>query len=286
MTAALLRGQMVDIGDRRRLRAVPAGPPDAQPLILLEHGAFGCAADWGVVQGRLSAKGYRSLAYDRAGMGLSDPGPPPRDGLAAAADLEALLAALGETAPLVLVGHSMGGLMVRHFACKHAERVLGVVLVDAMTPEVINLPAGAQAIAAFARVLKLAAFSARFGVMRPVSLVTHDLIGLEGAAKAEKRAIHGSGPHARGAAEEVANWAAFSELAGAGEIPRSLPVAVITAGGERKMAWLKALQVKAAEASAHGYVEHVAGSTHASVLGRRFADPVVRGVEHVLRARA
>jgi hypothetical protein len=31
-------------------------------------------------------------------------------------------------------------------------------------------------------------------------------------------------------------------------------------------------------------VEHVAGSNHASLLGRRFADPIVRGVEHVLAA--
>ena len=186
----------------------------------------------------------------------------------------------------MLVGHSMGGLYVRHYAVTRSGRVLGVVLVDAMTPEVIGLPAGAQAIGSFSALLRLAAVGARVGLMRPVALITHDLIGLEGEAKAEKRRIHGSSAHARWAAEEVANWTATSQLAGAAEFPPQLPVAAITAGGERKRPWLKRLQAAPALASEHGYLEHVAGSTHASVLGRRFADPVVRGVEHVLRAAA
>ncbi len=37
----------------------------------------------------------------------------------------------------MLVGHSMGGLMVRRFALSHPEQVVGVVLVDAVTPEVL-----------------------------------------------------------------------------------------------------------------------------------------------------
>ena len=75
------RGRLVDIGGRR-IRATPAGPQSDRPLIVLECGAFGCAADWAVVQEKLAAKGLRSLAYDRAGLGYSDPGPEPRDGRA------------------------------------------------------------------------------------------------------------------------------------------------------------------------------------------------------------
>ena len=75
------RGQLVDIGGRR-LRMVRAGPQGAEPLILLECGAFGCAADWAEVQHRLATKGLASLAYDRAGLGFSEPGPKPRDGAA------------------------------------------------------------------------------------------------------------------------------------------------------------------------------------------------------------
>lgn len=275
------RGERTDLGGRS-LRIVRAGPPGAQPLVFLEHGAFGCAADWAVVQERLAAKGLRSLAYDRAGLGHSDAGPRPRDGRAIVADAERLLERLGEDGPLVLVGHSMGGLMVRLFALTRPDRVVGLVLVDAMTPDVIRLPAGREAIGSFAGVLRLAGVGADLGLMGPVSLITGNLIGLTGQAAVEKRRIHASAPHARGAADEVASWAATSEQAGAAELPPSLPVAVITAGAERRRPWLKKLQTVPALASEHGYVEHVARATHASLLGPRFADPVVRGVEHVL----
>src|SRR5580698_8596805 len=113
------RGEMVDVGGRR-LRMVRAGPAAGdRPTIVLEHGAFGCASDWAVVQERLAAKGLSSLAYDRAGLGHSEPGPKPRDGASIVADLAALLRETGEPGPYVLAGHSMGGLMVRLYALTH-----------------------------------------------------------------------------------------------------------------------------------------------------------------------
>ena len=279
-----MRGEFVDIGGRR-LRMVRAGPPEARPLIVLEHGAFGCAADWAVVQERLAAKGFRSLAYDRAGLGHSDPGPEPRDGHAIVADLAALLRALGERQPVVLVGHSMGGLMVRLFALTHPKQVLGVVLVDAVTPDIMNLPAGPPSIRAFSRLLKVAKFAAGLGLMRPVAWLTHNLIGLTSEARAEKRRIHGSASHARWASAEVDFWPTTSDQAGEQEFPPKLPIAVITAGAERVALALKTVQAIPALNSRHGYVEHVAGAKHASLLGLRFADPIVRGVEQVLAAR-
>jgi pimeloyl-ACP methyl ester carboxylesterase len=275
------RGELVDVGGHR-LRVVRAGPAGAQPLVVLEHGAFGCAADWAVVQARLAAKGYRSLAYDRAGLGHSEPGPEPRDGRAIVADLASLLRALDEPGPVVLVGHSMGGLMVRLFALTHPDLVLGVVLVDAITPDLMQMRGGPGMVRAFWRLLRVTRFVARFGLMRPISLVTHNLIGLTGEAAQEKRRIHGSAPHAHWAAQEVAYWPATSDQAAETEFPPELPIAVITAGAEPGAPALKAIQAIPAIASRHGYVEHVAGARHASLLGLRFADPIVRGVEQVL----
>jgi pimeloyl-ACP methyl ester carboxylesterase len=277
-----VRGEFIDIGGRR-LRVVRAGP-SAGPLVVCEHGAFGCAADWAVVQEKLVAKGLRSLAYDRAGMGFSDPGPAPRDGRAANADVAALLDALGESRPVVLVGHSMGGLSSRLFALTYPGRVSGLVLVDAVTPDALELPGVPAAVAAFGQLLRLASVAGRAGLMVPVALFTGNLIGLTGEAKPEKRRIHASPVHARWAAEEVLMWPTTSALAGAAELPQDLPVAVVTAGAAHTRKPLKAIQETPARRSRHGHIDHVARCNHANLLGPRFADAIVRGVEHVLAA--
>ena len=286
MTRIAFRGDRVDIGGRA-LRVLRAGPVVADrkgPLVVCEHGAFGCGTDWAVVQAKLAARGLSSLAYDRAGIGHSDPAPAPRDGRAINDDLEALLGALGETGPILLVGHSMGGLMVRLFALERARAVAGIVFVDAVTPEVLGLPGATPAINAFGAILRAVSHGARLGMMVPVSYLTGNLIGLPTEAAAEKRRIHASAPHARGAAAEVTAWPATSRLAGAAELPTDLPIAVITAGPPAARGPIKALQEKPAKLARQGHIEHVTQSTHANVLGPRFADAIVRGVEHVLAA--
>ena len=275
------RGEFAEL-DGRRLRYVLAGPAAARPTIVLEHGAFGCASDWQVVQDRLAAKGLKSLAYDRAGLGHSDPGPTPRDGHAIVADLAALLDALGEAEPVVLVGHSMGGLMVRLFALTHPRRVLGLVLVDAVTPEVMASAVGAHAVRAFRQMLRITTHTARLGLHRPIALVAGDRIRLDPEASAEKRRIWGSASHARWASAEVDQWPVTSDQAKVRDLPVRLPVAVVTAGGAETATVLKEIQMIPAIASRSGYIEHVPGATHASLLGRHFADPIVRGAEHVL----
>ena len=87
---AAWRGAMAELGERR-LRYVLAGPDASpRPLVVLEAGSFGFSADWAAVQAKLAAEGLRSIAYDRAGLGQSDPGPAPRDSRAIVTDLEAL----------------------------------------------------------------------------------------------------------------------------------------------------------------------------------------------------
>jgi pimeloyl-ACP methyl ester carboxylesterase len=278
------RGQRIDIGGRS-LRVVRAGPvASAAPLIVCEHGAFGCATDWAVVQEKLAHKGLRSLAYDRAGLGHSDAGPAPRDGRAINDDLEALLEALGEIGPIILCGHSMGGLMVRLFALERERPLAGLVLVDAVTPDVFGLPGGPQAIRGFGRLLQAVSHGAKLGLMVPVSFVSGNLIGLPGAAALEKRRIHAGAPHAHAAAAEVMAWPDTSRMAGAVDLPVELPVAVVTAGQVRSRQALKTIQEAPAVRSRAGFIEHVEPATHANLLGPRYADAVIRGVEHVLKA--
>ena len=245
------RGEQVDIGGRR-LRVVRAGSPSDAPMIVFECGAFGCAADWAVVQDRLAVQGLSSLAYDRAGLGYSDPGPPPRDGHAIAADLE-LLRHLGIEGPLLMVGHSMAGLLLRVFIGRNQDRVAGLVLVDAVTPETIENPAAARAIAGFQGALNLVGRYAGLGFMRPVAWVVGDKIGLEGEASKEKRHIYGLASHARWAAEEVSQWGPTScQGRDIGNYPPDLPVAVVSAGAVPMSAALTSLQAAPARASRKG----------------------------------
>lgn len=260
-----------------------AGPARSEaPLIVCIHGAFGCASDWAVVQGLLAKSGLRSVAFDRAGMGHSDPPPAPQDGEAAVGDVAAALEALGERGPVAIVGHSMGGLFARLLAARLGSRVRGLVFVDAMTPEIMESRAGAAFVGAFTGLLRLTTVAANVGLMRPVAHFTGNLIGLSGEALAEKRRIHGSASHARWSMEEVALWAATSRQAAAAPLPPELPVAVVTAGARQHA--LKAVQELAAKGSARGRIEHVAGCNHSNLLGPRFAAAVLRGVDHVLRA--
>jgi len=80
------------------------------------------------------AKITRVCTYDRAGMGYSEAGPLPRTAEQFAKELHTLLQRAGIPGPYVLVGHSLGGLMVRVFVHEYAANVAGVVLIESMCP--------------------------------------------------------------------------------------------------------------------------------------------------------
>jgi pimeloyl-ACP methyl ester carboxylesterase len=277
------RGEFIALGDRR-LHVVRAGPERQGPLVLLEAGSFGFSVDWTVVQAQLAAKGLRSLAYDRAGMGLSDAGPGPRDGLAIARDLEALLAALDETGPLTLVGHSMAGLHVCLFAGRNRERVTGLVLVDAVTPWMAERARARRVAALYQRFAAGAAVAARASLLKPFS-VLGDTIGLEGDAARHKRWAFADAAHNRTSAEEVARWpACVAQALAAGPLDQTWPVAVITAGG--RLPQRDQMIAGAAPAATEAWVRNLPDARHATLLGPRFAHVIVEGVEHVLKPRA
>jgi len=280
-------GTYVDIGGRK-LRLVCAGPPSAadtarKSTVWMEAGAFGLAADFAAIQEKLTAAGIRSCAYDRAGMGWSDPGPEPRDSEAIVSDLEKLIAASGERGPFILMGHSMAGLHTRLFAARNPDKVAGLVLIEATTPEQIDSPGTAKFLSAFTTISRVAAVSATVGTTLPLYYAAGDRIGLPPQGSAEKRHAYVSGRHARTAANEVVNWprSAVQARAAAPYDPK-WPVAVIVAGGRgRGSEWNDAR--RAPERASHaGMFEAVDGASHTTILGRTHGEAVVRGVEHVL----
>ncbi|MCW2545075.1 MAG: hypothetical protein JWM40_2627 [Frankiales bacterium] len=95
--------------------------------VVLEAGLTGAASSWCLVQPRLSSQ---VLAVSRAGYGGSSP-VRRRSAHDSVDDLCCVLDALGITGPLVLVGHSWGGLLMRLLAARRPTQVVGLLLVDA-----------------------------------------------------------------------------------------------------------------------------------------------------------
>ncbi len=129
-----LPGALVDIGDRTLFLACQGS---GSPTVILESGLNDGAAAWSAVQREIGAS-LHVCSYDRANLpgGASERASGTetetlRPASALTADLHALLESAGVPGPYVLVGHSVGGLLVRHFAATYPDEVVGMVLIDA-----------------------------------------------------------------------------------------------------------------------------------------------------------
>ena len=284
------RGQ-VNLGGRM-LRWVESGT--GTPTVVLIAGRNDTALSWGPVLAALGGRA-RAVAYDRAGLGDSDPDLRTPSTERAVADLSRLISMVSP-GPCLVAGHSYGGLLALLLAASHPAQIAGLVLVDPALPGLLDwMPRPAR------RVLSAATRA------RPVALYATGRL----RSTTRRRAIHASQafggdpriqalvtdaylasadwPHARAAYREGRGIAA-SESA----IRRSLPVPaapdrpavvraaqaapaaprlpmVVLSATEGRPAWLRrrwtALQ---AELAAERGARHVvaAGSGHAVPLDR------------------
>lgn len=110
----------------RTLRWIEAGSGD--PVVVLEAalGEPASLAYAGVLAA--VAEHARVIAYDRAGIGASDPAPQ-LTVTTQVSDLAAIAEAAGD-APCLLAGHSWGGLLVLLAAAQHPDLIAGLVLID------------------------------------------------------------------------------------------------------------------------------------------------------------
>jgi pimeloyl-ACP methyl ester carboxylesterase len=100
------------------------------PTVVFESGLGDGKEVWAPVFRALS-RHSRVLAYDRAGYGESAGSDLPRNGRQMVEELRALLQTENFPAPYILVGHSLGGTLVKLFVRMYPAEVAGVVLVDA-----------------------------------------------------------------------------------------------------------------------------------------------------------
>jgi pimeloyl-ACP methyl ester carboxylesterase len=101
---------MVSVG-RQRLHVVSAGT--GTPAVLFEAGVASSSLSWARVIPDL-ATFTRACAYDRAGLGWSDPARGPRSVAGMLGELRGVIAHAKRAtgAPCVLVGHSFGAFLV------------------------------------------------------------------------------------------------------------------------------------------------------------------------------
>jgi pimeloyl-ACP methyl ester carboxylesterase len=171
LRATVLAAAALILAGASSARAQPAsnlfvdcrGQPTASPTVILESGAFGTSADWDLVLDDLAKEG-KVCAYDRAGVGAS----PARDGtedvVSIAHELAGLLDALGETRPVILVGHSNGALYAETFAALWPGRVAGLVYVNGVTSNDISDPLLLADLRRERRLSNLAATAAGLGL--------------------------------------------------------------------------------------------------------------------------
>lgn len=125
-----------------------AAPQAGRPTLVLLSGMGVPAASWFTAQDDPHLAGMMRdpvflapgvsdltgvLAYDRAGQGDSTPPAGPRGLDDALAELEAVLGAC-TSGPVMLLGHSLGGLIAFEFARRDPARVAGLVLLDSSHP--------------------------------------------------------------------------------------------------------------------------------------------------------
>lgn len=158
---------LVDVGNGRSIYAKCAGR--GSPTVVLIAGKGNGAQDWQDVlapgdpahdapgddipwgMGTLGpspaavfpsvARFTRVCTYDRPdvrvdGPDITTPRPQPHTVDLDVSDLHALLTALGEPTPYVLVAHSYGGLVANLFARTYPQAVGGLVMVDTVTPRI------------------------------------------------------------------------------------------------------------------------------------------------------
>jgi pimeloyl-ACP methyl ester carboxylesterase len=265
-TAAVMgRHRHVDVSGTL-LHVWTGGTPGSLPPLVFEAGNGSTLEVWGLIAERLAPQ-LQMLSYERAGVGASEGGggnAPDPDMVVAR--LAGLLDALPQRRPVILVGHSLGGLYGRCYAARHPADIAGLVLIDA-TPDDLVFPRFLSALSV--SLIWTAHLLARVGLLRP-GPATGDaqsrrkVAGLQAVARAG---------HVRACMAEFRDIKQTQQAAARLGLPANLPVLCISAG-KRPFFVRSAVEpmlrshqrLAAAGAAPWSHHHHVAEATHASLL--------------------
>ena len=155
-------GLLIDVGGHR-LHATCQGQD--HPVVMLESGIAASSLSWAMVQPEI-ATFTRVCAYDRAGLAWSDAPSSPLTFTRLVDEFAAVIAHVADRKRCVLVGHSFGSWIVRAYASRHPEGVVGLVLVDPPTEWLVMTPHRARLLRGGRYLSRIGALLARLGVVR------------------------------------------------------------------------------------------------------------------------
>jgi pimeloyl-ACP methyl ester carboxylesterase len=216
---------VIQVVGRRPVHVMQAGPESASSCVVFES-ALGCpCSEWILVQRQLAEVGIRSVAYDRPGIGWTPAIGTTDDPDEHVAQLSTLLDD-SSICQVILVGHSVGGLLVRSFWRRHPEKVAAMVLVDASHPDQ-HLRSSRQREGL--RVLRAQLRAAR---RRHVSTPVEGEVALLPAPFDQLTHAIATSPNGiRAASDELKEWlASWGRDAARVDDLDDLPLAVLTAG--------------------------------------------------------
>ncbi|MFB4289302.1 alpha/beta fold hydrolase [Nonomuraea sp. ATR24] len=134
LAAAPLSGvEKIQVAGRSVNVSCSGDPDKGGPVVVLMHGG-GDGLDKLVALQKTLSERNRVCSYDRLGAGASDPPDGPQSFAGTGKILTGVLDRVAGDAPVVLAGHSLGGLIAARYAPDHRDRVKGLVLMDATPP--------------------------------------------------------------------------------------------------------------------------------------------------------
>jgi pimeloyl-ACP methyl ester carboxylesterase len=223
-------GELVTV-DGRATHVRRLGDSDEGPTVLFESGLSSPLEMWDWVQ-QAVAESVPTVSHDRAGVGWSQSGPLPRKAVQITSELDLLLETIALPGPFVLVGHSYGGMLLRHFAQLHPEKIAGVVLLDAAHPEQLTRSARQRlGLPLMRNSVRSSMFWARFGLGRRGKQPASQIDGLSEVARDTTLARMKSTRNWVTSDAEIEAWLEFViDETKDTTLPPGVPLYVLTAG--------------------------------------------------------
>jgi pimeloyl-ACP methyl ester carboxylesterase len=280
-------GKLVEIdGSRMHIKSVGTG----SLTVILEAGLGAMSSVWGWIQPEVE-KFTRVVSYDRPGLGWSDADTFSPSALRIAWRLHKLLQISGITGPYVLVGHSMGGLLVRVFANQYPDEVVGMVLVDATHQDQYERHSDIQRhMHSGFQLLRKAPLLTRFGWVRITRLFHSQAAGLPARQRSEVESFLSSHRHLTATLKESL---ALNTLCAEVRCLKGLgnkPLAVVSAG-KNVLPGVADLQAELAALATTSMHRAVFEATHVTLVTQRdhsmsVVEAIRQVVEHVRKPYA